>query len=58
MTDNSRDEFMTDLVSIVTSFAARLYGQRRAKRKTEAIIETLQSTEPDIEKETVTHNIK
>lgn len=45
MTDNSRDELMTDLVSIVTSFAARLYGQRRAKRKTEAIISALQSTE-------------
>jgi len=45
MTDNSRDELMTDLVAIVTSFAAHLYGQRRAKRKTEAIISALQSTE-------------
>ncbi|MBR8839168.1 MAG: IS607 family transposase [Stigonema ocellatum SAG 48.90 = DSM 106950] len=49
MTDNGRDELMTDLVSIVTSFAARLYGQRRAKRKTEAIISTLQAIEPDSE---------
>lgn len=34
---------MTDLVAIITSFAARLYGQRRAKRKTEKIIETLEN---------------
>lgn len=43
LAENGRDELMTDLVSIITSFAARLYGQRRAKRKTEKIIETLQS---------------
>jgi putative resolvase len=41
--ENGRDELMTDLVVIITSFAARLYGQRRAKRKTEKIVETLQS---------------
>lgn len=41
--ENGRDELMTDLVAIITSFAARLYGQRRAKRKTEKIIQTLQS---------------
>ena len=40
--DNQRDELMQDLVAIVTSFAARLYGQRRAKRKTEAIVKELQ----------------
>lgn len=43
LAENSRDELMTDLVAIITSFAARLYGQRRAKRKTEKIVETLQS---------------
>ena len=32
--DLGRDQLMTDLVAIITSFAARLYGQRRAKRKT------------------------
>ncbi|MBA3920751.1 MAG: IS607 family transposase [Nostocaceae cyanobacterium] len=41
--DNQRDELMTDLVAIITSFAARLYGQRRAKRKTETIIATLET---------------
>lgn len=41
--ENGRDELMTDLVAIITSFAARLYGQRRAKRKTEKIIQALQN---------------
>lgn len=45
--ENGRDELMTDLVAIITSFAARLYGQRRAKRKTEKIIATLQSKVDD-----------
>ncbi len=45
LADNDRDELMTDLVAIITSFAARLYGQRRAKRKTEKIIEALQNTQ-------------
>jgi putative resolvase len=36
------DDLMTDLVAILTSFSARLYGQRRGKRKTERIIATLQ----------------
>lgn len=45
MADNSRDELMTDLVAIITSFSARLYGQRRAKRKTEKIIAELESSD-------------
>jgi predicted site-specific integrase-resolvase len=40
--DNQRDELMQDLVAIVTSFAAQLYGQQRAKRKTEKIVKELQ----------------
>jgi predicted site-specific integrase-resolvase len=28
---------MQDLVAIITSFAARLYGQRRAKGKTDRV---------------------
>jgi putative resolvase len=36
------DDLMTDLVAILTSFSARLYGQRGGKRKTEQIIATLQ----------------
>jgi predicted site-specific integrase-resolvase len=43
LADNGKDELMQDLVAIVTSFAARLYGQRRAKRKIELIIKELQT---------------
>ncbi len=32
---------MQDLIAIITSFSARLYGQRRVKRKTEKIITPL-----------------
>ena len=39
----SYDELMKDLVSIVYSFSARMYGQRRAKRKTEKIVEELKA---------------
>jgi putative resolvase len=45
--DDKRDDLMTDLVGIITSFAARLYGQRRGKRKTEKIIATLQATDEE-----------
>ncbi|MEG4488676.1 IS607 family transposase [Microcoleus sp. D2_18a_B4] len=41
LADNGKDELMQDLVAIITSFAARLYGQRRATRKTEKIIAEL-----------------
>ena len=41
LADQDRDELMQDLIAIITSFAARLYGQRRAKRKTEKIIKEL-----------------
>lgn len=43
LADNGRDELMQDLVAIITSFSARLYGQRRAKRKTEKILAQLES---------------
>lgn len=38
---NNRDDLMQDLVSIITSFCARLYGLRRSKRKTERLIKEL-----------------
>ena len=44
---NGKDELMQDLVAIITSFSARLYGQRRAKRKTEKIISELQNANGD-----------
>lgn len=44
-TSNERDDLMQDFVSIITSFTARLYGQRRTKRKTEKLIEKLEHEE-------------
>src|SRR6266516_1120899 len=38
LADNDREDLLHDLVSVIYSFAARLYGQRRAKRQTEAIV--------------------
>jgi predicted site-specific integrase-resolvase len=40
--DNDNEDLMADLVAIVYSFTARLYGQRRAKRKTARIVQELQ----------------
>lgn len=40
--DNNRDDLMQDFVSIITSFTARLYGQRRTKRQTEKLIKELE----------------
>src|SRR5205085_7739725 len=41
VTENPIEDLMADLVSIIYSFSARLYGQRRAKRKTEKIVQEL-----------------
>ena len=40
--DTAEDDLMGDFVAIVTSFCARLYGRRRAKRKTEQVLAALQ----------------
>lgn len=47
LAENGTDELMQDLISIITSFSARLYGQRRAKRKTEKIIQQLKGGDED-----------
>ena len=36
------EDLLADLISIIDSFCARLYGQRRAKRKTEKIVAELE----------------
>lgn len=41
--ETSKDDLMTDLIAIITSFCARYYGQRRGKRKTDRIIAELRS---------------
>lgn len=43
LAENGRDELMTDLVSIIYSFSARMYGLRRAKRKNDKITHELQN---------------
>jgi putative resolvase len=43
--ENETEELLSDLTSIIYSFCARLYGQRRAKRKTEAIVQQLEAGE-------------
>jgi predicted site-specific integrase-resolvase len=40
--NSDRDDLMQDFVSIITSFTARLYGQRKNKRKIEEIIKQLE----------------
>ncbi len=37
-----REDLMSDFVSIITSFCARIYGMRRPKRRTECIIKCLE----------------
>jgi putative resolvase len=41
--ENNTEDLLADLTSIVYSFCARLYGQRRAKRKTEKIVQELET---------------
>lgn len=43
MAENDKEDLIADLVAIVYSFTARLYGRRRAKRKTERIVQELKA---------------
>jgi predicted site-specific integrase-resolvase len=43
--ENDEEDLIADLVAIVYSFSARLYGQRRAKRQTERIVQEVQAEE-------------
>jgi putative resolvase len=38
---DGKEDLLQDFIAIITSFCARLYGQRRSKRKTEKIIAEL-----------------
>lgn len=38
---NDKEDLIQDFVSVITSFCARIYGQRRSKRSTEKLIEEL-----------------
>lgn len=39
--ESQKEDLIQDFVSIITSFCAKIYGQRRSKRKTEKLIEEL-----------------
>jgi putative resolvase len=41
--ENGTEDLLADLTAIVSSFCARLYGQRQGKRKTEAIVRELEA---------------
>lgn len=53
MTDN--EDLMQDFASIITSFCARLYSRRRAKRQTEKIIQSLNQEESHAVDRTSSH---
>ena len=54
--DTAQDDLMGDFVAILTSLCARLYGRRRAKRKTEQVLAALQQNGSSREKEPATSN--
>jgi putative resolvase len=43
LTENGTEDLLADLTAIIYSFCAQLYGQRRAKRKTELIVHELEA---------------
>ena len=43
--EDGKEDVLQDLASIIYSMCARLYGQRRAKRKTETIVNQLKAVE-------------
>ncbi len=45
--ENNKEDLLHDVASMVYSTCARLYGPRRAKRKTERLVEQLQAKEDD-----------
>jgi len=55
LAENGREDLVADLVAIVSSFCARLYGQRRAKRKTETSVKALTGQEASATGEEVAH---
>jgi len=45
--ENDKEDLLADLTAVVYSFTARLYGQRRAKRKTERLVAQLETKEDE-----------
>ena len=51
--DSDKEELVQDFVSIITSYCARIYGNRRSKRKTEKLIKELEKENDEVKKEVV-----
>jgi putative resolvase len=47
LAENGAEDLLRDLTAILYSFMARLYGQRRARRKAETILRALQAGESE-----------
>jgi putative resolvase len=45
LAEGSREDLLNDLASVIYSLCARLYGQRRAKQKAEAILDQVEHQE-------------
>ncbi len=45
--ENGKEDLLADLTAILYSFCARMYGQRRATRKTETIVKQLQAKDEE-----------
>ena len=43
--ETAKEDLIQDFVSVITSFCARLYGQRRNKRRTEKLIKELEKSD-------------
>jgi len=41
--ETGKQDLIQDFISVITSFCARIYGQRRSKRKTEQLIKELEN---------------
>jgi len=57
LTEDKASDLMQDLISVIYSFSAKMYGLRRSKRKTEQIIELLKSEDSDGKEESKCQNL-
>ncbi len=45
--ENDKEDLLADLISVIYSFCAQMYGQHRAKRKLETIVKVLQAKDEE-----------
>lgn len=56
LAEDEKTDLVQDLISIIYSFSAKMYGLRRSKRKTEQIIKLLESTDDGQEEDSEQHS--